>query len=118
LKQRKLCCDYFVQQHYTHDHKETVRSSESAADNFICGEHRCLAYVDASCAVSFNYQYNDANQRTRVTYADGSYWLYDYDTLGQLISGKHYWSDGTPVAGQQHEYAYDDSLNYPKRLRQ
>ena len=56
----------------------------------------------------FGYQYNDANQRTRVTLADGSYWIYDYDTLGQVISGKRYWSDGTPVAGQQFEYGFDD----------
>jgi RHS repeat-associated protein len=62
-------------------------------------------------AISYAYAYNDANQRTRVTHADGSYWLYEYDNLGQLISGKHYWSDGTPVAGQQHEYAYDDIGN-------
>ena len=55
----------------------------------------------------FGYQYNDANQRTRVTLADGSYWIYDYDSLGQVKSGKRYWSDGTPVAGQQFEYSFD-----------
>ena len=53
---------------------------------------------------SFSYNYNSANQRTRVTHADASYWLYNYDTLGQVTSGKHYWADGTPVAGQQFEY--------------
>ncbi len=31
--------------------------------------------------------------------------------MGQLISGKEYWSDGTPVAGQQFEYAFDDIGN-------
>ena len=46
-------------------------------------------------SVSFAYNYNHANQRTRATLADGSYWLYDYDTLGQVRSGKKYWSDGT-----------------------
>jgi RHS repeat-associated protein len=29
----------------------------------------------------------------------------------QVISGKKYWSDGTPVAGQQFEYAFDDIGN-------
>ena len=57
------------------------------------------------------YQYNSANQRTRRTLADGSYWVYAYDTLGQVISGKRYWGDGTPVAGQQFEYAFDDIGN-------
>ena len=47
---------------------------------------------------SFTYDYNTANQRPRVTHTDGSYWLYNYDTLGQVTSGKHYWADGTPVA--------------------
>ena len=57
--------------------------------------------------LSFGYQHNQANQRTRVTLADGSYWVYTFDDLGQVTSGKKYWSDGTPVAGQQFEYAFD-----------
>jgi YD repeat-containing protein len=57
---------------------------------------------------SHAYGYNGANQRTNVVRADGSYWVYAYDNLGQVISGKRYWSDGTPVAGQQHEYVFDD----------
>jgi RHS repeat-associated protein len=61
--------------------------------------------------VSFTYQYNAANQRTRTTLGDGSYWVYQYDELGQVISGKRYWADGTPVAGQQFEYALDDIGN-------
>jgi len=60
---------------------------------------------------SHTYSYNDANQRTRVNLADGSFWIYEYDPLGQVKSGKRYWSDGTPVAGQQFEYAHDDIGN-------
>ncbi len=60
---------------------------------------------------SFTYTYNDANQRVRVTLADGSYWLYEYDRLGQVIAGRKYWPDGTPVAGQQFEYGFDDIGN-------
>ncbi len=61
--------------------------------------------------VSFNYTYNDANQRTRVSLEDGSFWIYQYDKLGQVTSGKRYWSDWTPVAGQQFEYSFDDIGN-------
>jgi RHS repeat-associated protein len=61
--------------------------------------------------LTYRYRYNQANQRTRVTHADGSFWFYDYDALGQVKSGKKYWSDGTPVAGQQFEYGYDDIGN-------
>jgi RHS repeat-associated protein len=57
------------------------------------------------------YAYNSANQRTRRTDIDGSYWVYEYDSLGQVISGKRFWADGSPVAGQQYEYAYDDIGN-------
>ncbi len=32
--------------------------------------------------LSFQYSYNDANQRIRVGLHDGSYWLYEYDALG------------------------------------
>jgi len=42
--------------------------------------------------VSYSYGYNSANQRTNVNLADGSYWVYQYDSLGQVISGKKYWS--------------------------
>lgn len=65
----------------------------------------------ASAAVVFNYAYNSANQRTKDTLIDGSYWVYQYDSLGQVTSGKKYWRDGTPVAGQQFEYAFDDIGN-------
>jgi len=64
-----------------------------------------------SSPVSFGYTYNSANQRTRSGLADGSYWVYQYDNLGQVISGKRYWSDGTPVAGQQFQYGFDDIGN-------
>jgi len=60
---------------------------------------------------SHTYNYNNANQRTRTTLADGSYWIYNYDSLGQVTSGKKYWSDGTPVAGQQFEYNFDNIGN-------
>ncbi|MCS7338849.1 MAG: hypothetical protein NZ739_11560, partial [Verrucomicrobiae bacterium] len=62
---------------------------------------------DAPPLPSFTYTYNNANQRVRVNLADGSYWLYEYDALGQVISGRRYWPDGTPVAGQQFEYGFD-----------
>lgn len=64
-----------------------------------------------SSPISFGYSYNDANQRIRVGQADGSFWLYQYDSLGQVTSGKKYWPDWTPVAGQQFEYAFDDIGN-------
>jgi RHS repeat-associated protein len=57
------------------------------------------------------YAYNSANQRSTVTNTDSSFWSYQYDSLGQVISGKKYWSDGTPVAGEQFGYGFDDIGN-------
>jgi YD repeat-containing protein len=64
-----------------------------------------------SLPMGFAYQYNSANQRTRIGLTDGSYWVYQYDALGQVISGRRYWSDGTPVDGQQFDYVFDDIGN-------
>jgi RHS repeat-associated protein len=64
-----------------------------------------------SGAASFAYTYNRANQRSLRREADGSYWRYEYDAIGQVVSGNKYWADGTPVAGQQFQYAFDDIGN-------
>jgi RHS repeat-associated protein len=61
--------------------------------------------------VSYSYLYNNANQRVRARLADGSYWVYTYDSLGQVIGGNKYWPDDTPVAGQQFQYAFDNIGN-------
>lgn len=59
----------------------------------------------------FDYAYNNANQRVSCSLGDGSIWTYQYDNLGQVISGNRFWADGTPVAGQQFNYAFDDVGN-------
>ena len=46
-------------------------------------------------AISFNYNYNPANQRTKNTLVDGSYWVYGYDSLGQVTNACKYFADGT-----------------------
>jgi RHS repeat-associated protein len=74
--------------------------------------NRLTSVSSASIAtLSSGYTYNTANQRTKATEADGSYWLNSYDGLGQVTSGKKYWSDNTLVAGQQFEYNFDDIGN-------
>jgi RHS repeat-associated protein len=60
---------------------------------------------------SYGYTYNNLNQRTRITREDGSYWSYVYNDRGEVVSGKKFWSDNTPVAGQQFEYGYDNIGN-------
>jgi len=64
-----------------------------------------------SSAVNFGYSHNYANHCTLRREADGGYWRYEYDALGQVTSGNKYWADGTPVAGQQFQYGFDDIGN-------
>jgi len=73
--------------------------------------NRLLSVSSAPSALSFSYLYNEANQRSQCRLADGSFWVYQYDSLGQVKSGKKYWPDWTPVAGQQFEYGFDDIGN-------
>jgi YD repeat-containing protein len=65
----------------------------------------------SSLPISYDYVYNDANQRTRVALNDGNFWIYQYDALGQVTAGKKSFSDNTPVPGQQFEYGFDDIGN-------
>lgn len=72
---------------------------------------RITSSPSASATISYNYQYNSANQRVSVTNEDGTHWIYQYDSLGQVSSGKKYWSDGTPIAGEQFSYNFDEIGN-------
>gem|GEM_PF-881523 len=70
-----------------------------------------ISSVGAGSPITFNYSYNTANQRSSVTNADNSYWVYQYDNLGQVTNGLKHWADGTPVSGQQFTYNFDDIGN-------
>jgi RHS repeat-associated protein len=84
-----------------------LRLTTTKAYDFLNRLTNITSTPSGSSAVSFKYGYNSANQRTTVTNADNSRWVYAYDSLGQVTSGKKYWSDGTAVAGQQFEYGFD-----------
>ena len=55
----------------------------------------------------YNYTHDAAGRRSRVDWADGTYWQYGYDARGQVVSANKHWSNGMPVAGQQYGYGYD-----------
>jgi len=88
-----------------------VRMTTTKAYDFLNRLAQISSVPSASSVVSFSYAYNSANQRVRTTLADSSYWVYEYDNLGQVKTGKRYWSDNTPVAGQQFAYGFDDIGN-------
>ena len=92
----------------------TTRMTTTKQYDFLNRLSSISSSSSSSSSSSFSYQYNSASQRTLCRLADGSVWLYSYDSLGQLTSAKKFWSDWTPVAGQQFEYAFDDIGNRTK----
>jgi RHS repeat-associated protein len=88
-----------------------VRMTTTKKYDFLNRLREISSVPSASSAVKFSYDYNDANQRVRRVDSDASYWFYEYDSLSQIAGGNHYWEDGSLVAGQQFEYAYDDIGN-------
>jgi RHS repeat-associated protein len=64
---------------------------------------------------SYTYSYDAANERTRLDLIDGSSWVYQYDSMGQVVGGKRYKDGGAapvnPIPGQQFEYGFDDIGN-------
>ena len=57
----------------------------------------------------YSYELNKANQRTKFTLANGEYWDYQYDDLGQVISAKRYDSSGQLL--KDLTYNFDDIGN-------
>ena len=89
----------------------TTRMTTTKSYDFLNRLAEISSATGGVAMARFAYAYNAANQRGAVTNVDNSFWIYSYDNLGQVTSGKRYWSDGTPVAGQQYEYAFDDIGN-------
>jgi RHS repeat-associated protein len=61
--------------------------------------------------VSHGYTLNALSQRTRVDLADGGYWIYGYNTKGEVVSGVRHSAGGTPVPGQSFGYNFDNIGN-------
>jgi len=62
-------------------------------------------------ALSFAYVYNSANQRTTNTLADGSYWVYEYDSVGQVTTARKFFPDGMRMPWAQFQYDFDTAAN-------
>ncbi len=64
-----------------------------------------------SVVKSYSYTYNDKDQRTKITFADGSYWDYTYDDKGQVTGGIKYDSTDKAIPGLAFGYSFDDIGN-------
>jgi RHS repeat-associated protein len=68
--------------------------------------------VSAGATNVAGYLYNSANQRTRLTEADGRYWAFGYDALGQVTGGTKKLPDGTAMLGHAFGYTFDTLGNF------
>jgi RHS repeat-associated protein len=75
------------------------------------GRLASVSHTIGSTALGHSYGYNSADQSTRATREDGSYWDYAYDTLGQINNAVKRRSDGVARLGQTFAYTYDDIGN-------
>jgi len=75
------------------------------------GRLASVSHTIGSTALGHSYGYNSADQRTRATREDGSYWDYAYDTLGQISNAVKRRADGVARLGQTFAYTYDDIGN-------
>ena len=53
---------------------------------------------------SFEYSYNSLNQREQIQDIDNNYWAYQYDNLGQVISGNKKLPSNTEINGYDFSY--------------
>ncbi len=81
----------------------------TATRSWECGYRlRGIQNVVGGTSVSGHaYAYDPLDRRIRATLPDNSAWVYDYDDRNEVVGGKRFWADQTPVAGQQFEYAFD-----------
>ena len=87
----------------THANGSATRMTTSKTYDHL----NCLTAISSSPSGSGLSAIGYSNQRTKNTLADGSYWVYAYDSLGQVTNGCNHFPTGTPVPGQQFDYAFD-----------
>ena len=87
----------------------TIVSTAKTYDAF----NRLLSTASTAGGVTrtYTYEYNDKDQRTKLTLADGSFWEYTYDDKGQVTSGAKKDSTGKVIPGQSFGYTFDDIGN-------
>jgi len=67
--------------------------------------------ANGATVTSHSYIYDNLNRRTQATLEDGSLWKYGYNNRNELTGAQRYWSDWTPVTGQQYGYGFDNIGN-------
>jgi len=109
---------------YSYDPTAELRKTltfENGSSNVLTVEERrdnlnrlkSIKTLDSSLQVLDSHLYlnNDLNQRIRHTCADGSYWSFGYDSLGQVDSAVRYNSSDVAIPGYNFGYSFDEIGN-------
>lgn len=76
-----------------------------------------IASVTATGTVSSHtYDHTPLNQRNRADLADGTHWVYQYNSKGEVTNGTRYDASNNALSGQNYGYTYDGIGNRLTRL--
>lgn len=92
-------------------HNDAVRMTTTRTWDHLDRLKSIVSTPAAAASVSTEYAYNAAGQRERATLAEGEFWQYRYDALGQVISGRKNLPTGEAIPGYQFGYVFDDIGN-------
>ncbi|MBE7503048.1 MAG: RHS repeat-associated core domain-containing protein [Verrucomicrobiales bacterium] len=95
----------------TQAHSNAVRLTTTKLYDKLGRLQSITSVPSADSPIRFAYDYNDANQRTRATLANGEYWTYGYDPLGQVTNGVKRFPNGAPIPGYSFGYSFDQIGN-------
>ena len=101
----------------TQAHSSAVRLTTTKLYDNLGRLQSITSVPSADSPISFAYQYNDANQRTRATLANGEYWTYGYDSLGQVTNGVKRFPNSAPIPGYNFGYQFDHIGNRMLAIR-
>lgn len=98
-------------------HSNAVRLTTTKLYDKLGRLQSITSVPSADSPISFAYQYNDANQRTRASLTTGEYWIYGYDGLGQVTNGVKRFPNGAPIPGYTFGYTFDQIGNRLSAIR-
>lgn len=101
----------------TQSHSNAVRLVTTKLYDKLGRLQSITSLPSADSPISFAYDYNDDNQRTRATLANGEYWTYAYDALGQVTNGVKRFPNAAPIPGYTFGYQFDHIGNRLAAIR-
>lgn len=91
----------------TFSHSGTLVMSTTKSYDYANRLLETESVVTSGTVSRHQYEYTTLNQRNRVDLADGGYWLYTYNSKGELTNGTRYDASDNEVSGLNLGYNFD-----------